>query len=148
MKHIQGNSIEEKLLSVDGILGGLLRKQQMADINLNKRNINPLALSISGYAEMCSSGDIICSYLSLGRYNLKKAVVFIDTYSEDKDLSLTISILSDTEVESSNKAKLAQGRNFIIDERIMNPGDRLSIKIEFPEESPIGIWVAMRGEQA
>ena len=149
MKHIQGSTPKENILSIDGILGGILNKIQLFHDKSGKRVLTPF--HVSGYAETCVSGQVICACLSLFQVNVKKAVIVIDEYPKDTELFALIKIKSDTITyngeEDVVKVPLKQGVNSFDDTRKIKQGDRVSISIVYPDQSPVGIWVAMRGEQ-
>ena len=148
MRHIQGKSVKDQLLSVDGILEGLLTKQVMIQENLNKRNETLMPFSISGYIDKCVSGDIVCAYLSLAKVKLKRAVVVVDELSKESDVYLNIHILSDDGNKSTNKVSIKKGINTFLEEREVKIGDRISMTIDYSHTEPQGIWVAMRGDRA
>lgn len=148
MRVIQGASEKEMLTSIDGILDGLLKKQGMMQVKLNKRNKEPLSFNISNFIETCSSGSIICSYFSLADIDIEKAVLHIGNMPKEKDLFVAVKIVSKEGTENIVRANIKQGLNSIDDVRRINKGDRLSVAIEYLDEeiAPKGIWVAMRGE--
>lgn len=147
MIHIQGNTPKEQLLSVDGILGGLLKKTQMTFEKLNKKNMTSFPFALSGYINKCVSGDIVCAHLSLANIELKRLVIMVDKLSKETEAFIVVRILSDNGKESASKIQIKQGTITTEDERKLKPGDRLSISIIYSNEAPEGIWVAMRGDR-
>lgn len=149
MRHIQGNTDKGKFESIDGLLDSLLKNKKLVHEKLNKKKGAFTPFNVSGYAPMCSSGDIICACLSLAEIDIKKAVIVIDEYVEKTDLFVKIKIVSEGGAENAIRTQIKKGVNSIDDARKINKGDKVSLSIEYPEgiESPKGIWVAMRGEQ-
>lgn len=146
MRHIQGNTPKEQLLSVDGILQGILKKQLLLEHQLTKKKKYEVPFNVSGYAEACTSGDIICACLSLFEMQIKKAVIVIEDYPKDTDLNAVITIVSDKDVNESINVPIKQGINSIDIEKRIKKGDKISVFLKFPDISPQGIWVAMRGD--
>ncbi len=148
MRVIQGKSPEDRFSSIDGILHGLLSKQKMIQEKVNKKNRSPHSFNISGYKDTCESGDVVATFFSLAVIDIKKAVIVIDEYPKDTELFAIVNIITDKDIENGVKIPIKKGANSVEDTRQLNPGDRLSVSIIYPEKSPKGIWVAMRGEQA
>lgn len=149
MRHIHGDTPEERFLSLDGIVDGMKKKIQLFHGKHTKRTTIPF--HVSGYAETCVSGQVICACLSLFEVDMKKAVIVVDEYPEETELFALIKIKSDTidynGEEDVMKVPMKKGVNSFDVTRKVKRGDRVSIAILYPEESPKGIWVAMRGEQ-
>jgi len=146
MRVIQGSTVEEKLLSVDGILEGLLKKQMLVHDKMNKKNQAPHPFNISGYIDKCISGDMVCACLSLSNIQLKRAVIVVDELPKNAEAYIDIRILNDEGQETATRVKLRKGVQSGVDERKLRPGDKVSIVVVFPSEAPQGVWVAMRGD--
>lgn len=149
MRHIQGNTPEERFTSVDGLLDGMKKRLQIIQGKLGGRTKATAPFNLNGYASSCNSGEVICGYLSLAEINAKKAVIVIDSYAEKAELYVLITIVSREGRENSFKLKIKKGVNPIDFTEKINKGDRISLAIEYPEsqDAPRGIWVAMRGDQ-
>ena len=150
MRHVQGKTPKDMIASIDGILDGLLRKQELSHEKLNKKEKNWVPFNVSGYVQSCVPRDIVCACLSLAKVDIKKAVIVIDEYPKDTNLFAVIRIVSSKGEENIIRTKIEKGINSIEDTRSINKGDKLSLSIEYPEggPSPKGIWVALRGEQS
>jgi len=148
LRVIQGKSIEDNILSIDGLLESILRKQIMIEEKMNKKNAAQMPFTISGYIKNCQSGDVVCAYLSLTNINLARAVIVVDKLAKDAIAYIDIVILSDTGKETSVRYRLVQGINSVEEKRSIIPGDKVSLLISYPDTAPEGIWVAMRGDRA
>lgn len=143
MGEIQGTTPNEKFASIESLIAGMQRKLLLVENNTGKKPIIPF--HISGHAETCESGQILCASLFLLKAEAARVVIVIDEYPEKTDLFAVVSIKSDGGEDSARKLKIEPGVNRIEDNRKIKPGDKISISIMYPEQSPKGIWIAMRG---
>ena len=148
LRVIQGKTVEDKLLSVDGILEGILSKQILIQNVLNKKKKDPHAFYVSDYKDVCKAGEVVCGFIVLTEIKLERVVIVVEEYPETKELAVMVNIISEDGVARSTVTTIKQGVNKIVDTRSLNPGDKVSLIVRCAlDECPKGIWSAVRGER-
>ena len=122
MRHIKGNSTDEKILSIDGLLEGMKRKQLLMHNTLHTKSKEPFSFNVSGYARECVQGEIVCAYFSLMDANIKKAVIVIDSFPKDTYLFADIKLISETGKENNVRVPIKEGINSIEELQRIKPG--------------------------
>lgn len=146
MRVIDGKSDKDKFTSIDNILEGILKKQDLLINKMNKKNRSPYSFNVSNYVETCESGDIICSHFSLAKMKAKKAVIVIKDFDKDANCTGVLTVEHDNGTDEAIKVILKRGINAIKFDRPILAGDKITMSIFFDKDVPRKIWVAMRGE--